>query len=238
MSILNELKWLLLLKRTYCRVCSGAKAKIGKNVVIRNSQIIVTSGSYLEIGDNVCIENSTISIVDGKLTIKPFSYLGNSAERLCLNIENGEVHIGHHSKINARRFWIRFGGIVNIGDYTNINYGSEIRCDESVTIGSFNQISYFVNIWDTNTHNILPKEERRKLTEKYYPYYGKEIFRPITAPIVIGDDCWLGQGVSVLKGSTIGDGVIIGFNSIISGKFIPSDTTVVTDISLKYIRKK
>ena len=231
--ILTELKWSLLLRYTYFRVCAGATAKIGKNVTIRNSRIIVTSGSIIEIGDNVCIENTDISVDGGKCVIADYSLIGNTEVRPLLNIEKGEIHIGHHSKISAKRFWVRLGGIVHIGNYTNVNGGSEIRCDESITIGSYNQISYNVNIWDTNTHNILPVKERREIAEGYYPYFGKEISRPATSPIVIGDDCWLGQGTTILKGSKLGDGVIVGYNCIIPGISIPSNTTVVTDIKLK-----
>ena len=231
--ILTELKWSLLLKHTYFRVCAGATAKIGKNVTIRNSRIIVTSGSIFEIGDNVCIENTDISVDGGKCVIADYSLIGNTEVRPLLNIEKGEIHIGHHSKISAKRFWVRFGGIVRIGNYTNINGGSEIRCDESVSIGSYNQISYNVIIWDTNTHNILPAEERRAIAEKYYPYFGKETSRPATAPVVIGDDCWLGQGAAVLKGTTLGDGVIVGYNCTIPGKTITANSTVVSDVTLK-----
>ena len=31
--------------------------------------------------------------------------------------------------------WVRFGGHLIIGRYNCINNGSEIRCDESVTVG-------------------------------------------------------------------------------------------------------
>lgn len=235
--ILTELKWTLLPKHTYFRVCTGAKARIGKNVTIRNSRIIVTPGSIIEIGDNVCIENTEISIVGGKCVIGDFSLIGNSNERLLLNIEKGEIHVGHHTKISAKRFWVRFDGIVRIGNYVTINSKSEIRCDERVSIGSYTGISYNVNIWDTNTHNILPAKERRAINEKYYPYFWKETSRPVTAPVAIGDDCWLGQGATVLKGTNLGDGVIVGYNCTIPGKTIPSNSTVVSDVTLK-IKKR
>lgn len=231
--IVKEIKWSFLPKHTYFRVCVGASAKIGKNVTIRNSRIIVTPGANVEIGDNVCIDNTEISVVRGRCVISDYSLVGNATDHLLLNIEEGEIHIGHHSKISAKRFWVRFGGIVHIGNYTNVNGGSEIRCDESITIGSYNQISYNVNIWDTNTHNILPVKERREIAEKYYPYFGKETTRPVTAPVVIGNDCWLGQNATILKGSILGDGVIVGYNSTIPGKIIPANATVVTDVILK-----
>lgn len=238
MSILTEIKWRYVVNHTYFRICNGASVHIGKNVEIRNSRIIVTSGSHIDIGNNVVIKNTTLFVVDGKCVIGNHCIIGGTDNHLILNIENGMIAIGHHTKISAKRFWVRWGGNVNVGNYTNINDGSEIRCDKSVTIGDYVQISYNVKIWDTNTHNILSIEERRILTEKYYPYYGKELSRPITTPVVIGNDCWLGENVSILRGCILGDGVIVGYNSMLVGKTIPANVTVVTDVKLKIMERK
>ena len=237
MSVITEIKYKYLLNKSYLRICTGAKVKIEKNVKICNSRIIVTSGSHMEIGDNVCIENSIISVVNGICTICNNSIIGCTSNRLMFNIEQGEIHIGHHSKISAFRFWVRFGGVISIGDYTNINSGSEIRCDEYVSIGSFNQISYNVNIWDTNTHNILSREERRRVTISHYPYYGYEERKPKTKKIKIGNDCWIGEKASILKGTLIGDDVIVGYNCLLSNQMIPNATTVVSKCLLD-IRKR
>jgi acetyltransferase-like isoleucine patch superfamily enzyme len=35
-------------------------------------------------------------------------------------------------------------------------------------------------------------------------------------PIVIGDDCWIGAGTTVLPGVTIGDGCTIGAGSVVT----------------------
>lgn len=77
-------------------------------------------------------------------------------------MDNGSLVIGNHTKLACQRFWIRFGGKCKIGNYTNINSGTEIRVDELVCIGDFCQISYNIRIWDTNTHCIYPSEKRKK----------------------------------------------------------------------------
>ena len=38
------------------------------------------------------------------------------------------------------------------------------------------------------------------------------------AKIIIGDDCWLGANVTVLKGSVIGQGAVVGAKSLVRGK--------------------
>jgi len=41
------------------------------------------------------------------------------------------------------------------------------------------------------------------------------------APVKIEDDCWLGANVVVLKGVTLGKGVIIGANSVVTRSIPP-----------------
>lgn len=41
------------------------------------------------------------------------------------------------------------------------------------------------------------------------------------ARITIGNDCWLGANVSILKGSRIGDGAVIGAKALVKGDVPP-----------------
>ena len=60
----------------------------------------------------------------------------------------------------------------------------------------------------TAAHPVLPE-----LREKGYQY---------NAPVRIGEDCWLGAGVIVLPGVTIGRGSVIGAGSVVT-KDIPEN---------------
>ena len=230
---IKEVKWRYLITGTYCRVCKGGKLSIAEKVALRNSRIYVYPGSELCIHNNAEINHCTISINQGTTTIGSGSIIGKGHRNCLINVENGELSIGSHSFIKTDRIWIRFGGRCSIGNFCNINEGSEIRCDSSVTIGDYNQISYKVNIWDTNTHSIIKKEERRAITEEHFPYFGFEKERPVAAPVKIGDDCWIGQNATILKGSIIQDEVIVGYGCFIAGQTIPTKSTVVNDIQLK-----
>lgn len=64
----------------------------------------------------------------------------------------------------------------------------------------------------TAGHPVLPE-----LREKAYQY---------NAPIRIGRNCWLGAGVIVLPGVTIGDNSVIGAGSVVT-KDIPADVVAV-----------
>ena len=72
----------------------------------------------------------------------------------------------------------------------------------------------------TAAHPILPE-----LRAKTYQY---------NAPIRIGDDCWLGAGVIVLPGVTIGKGSVIGAGSVVT-KDIP-ENVVAHGVPCRVIR--
>ena len=232
-----RLKITYLFAGTFFRVFPGSNVKIGSNVEISHSKIVVSAGATLSIAPNVKIKDVEIYVEKGSLTIDESAIIQGESKykRSKVIINDGLVFIGDHSKVSCERIWVRFGGNLSVGEYTNINQGSEIRCDESITIGSFNQISYSVRIWDTNTHSILPPEDRRHVAKQYYPYYGYEESKPETRPVVIGNDCWLGESVAILKGSCIEDRVIIGFQTTISGKTIPAGSRVVQEAQLKVL---
>ena len=220
---------------TTFRVFQNSKVDVAKSAKIIRSKIVVSTGAAIKIGEHVTINNAEIYVEKGSLSISDFSIIGTSDTPTRIIINNGVVSIGHHSKIACDRIWCRFGGRLTIGDYTNINHHSEIRCDECVMIGSYCQVSYGVRVWDTNTHCIIDYQQRRKITELHYPYFGYESTKPSTRPVTIGDDCWLGERSAILKGSNLGDRSIVGFNTSVLGKTIPPDSLVVQDVKLKII---
>ena len=46
------------------------------------------------------------------------------------------------------------------------------------------------------------------------------------APVVLGDDVWLGANVTILPGVTIGDGAVVGASSTVT-KDVPAGAVVV-----------
>ena len=45
-------------------------------------------------------------------------------------------------------------------------------------------------------------------------------------PVAVGDDCWLGAGVVVVAGVTIGDGSVVGAGSVVTGDLPPGSVAV------------
>lgn len=197
--------------------------KVDKTAVLKNTEIYVYPGASLSIECECQISDSVIYVGKGNLTLSEFTIV----ERSKIMVDDGSAYIDNHCKIAAKRVWVRFGGILNIGCYTNINSLSEIRCDELIKIGSYNQISYGVRIWDTNTHSVLSSDKRRRVTEEKFPYFGFESSKPATRPIYIGNDCWIGENVAILKGTNIKDGCIVGYGTLLAGTEVPPNSRVV-----------
>ena len=109
-------------------------------------------------------------------------------------------------------FHSSFGGAhVHLGDCVYGNFNLTMVDDTDIYVGDHTMFGPNVTI-ATAGHPILPV-----LREKGYQY---------NFPVHIGKNCWLGAGVSVLPGITIGDNVVIGAGSIVT-KDIPSNTIAV-----------
>lgn len=93
--------------------------------------------------------------------------------------------------------------------YANFN----LTCvdDTHIYVGDYTMFGPNV-VLATAGHPILPE-----LREKVYQY---------NMPIHIGRNCWLGAGVIVMPGVTIGDNSVIGAGSIVT-KDIPSNVVAV-----------
>ena len=103
--------------------------------------------------------------------------------------------------------------VVSIGDRCLIGKGSAVVGHFSVTIGN--------DVW--TGHNVY-------ITDQNHGY--EDVTRPIGTqsmpekPVTIGDGSWIGYGSVVLPGASIGDHVVIGANSVVTGD-IPSYSVAV-----------
>jgi maltose O-acetyltransferase len=98
-----------------------------------------------------------------------------------------------------------------IGSNNIINNNSVIGCTSRVVIGNDCLIGDSVAIYDADFHNLSP--ERRR--DQQFP----------TAPIILGNNIWIGSRAMILKGVTVGDHSVIGAMSIVT-KSIPPRTLV------------
>lgn len=111
---------------------------------------------------------------------------------------------------------------LEIGDRFFMNNFCSINCLENISIGNNTLFGENVKLYD---HNHVYET---------YPEYKLFHSEFTQAPIRIGNNCWLGSNVTILKGVTIGDNCIIGAGCTIY-KDVPANTVVINrqDLILK-----
>lgn len=109
-------------------------------------------------------------------------------------------------------FHANFGGKhVHFGKCVYANFNFTAVDDTHIYVGDYTMFGPNV-ILATAGHPILPE-----LRQEAYQY---------NMPVHIGKNCWLGAGVIVLPGVTIGDNTVIGAGSVVT-KDIPSNVVAV-----------
>lgn len=109
-------------------------------------------------------------------------------------------------------FHANWGGshvVLGAGVYANFNL--TLVDDTYIYIGDHTMIGPNVTL-ATAAHPILPKLRERGLQ--------------YNLPIHIGKNCWLGAGVTVLPGVTIGDNTVVGASSTVT-KDLPANVVAV-----------
>ena len=221
-------------------ISDNAELVRGAIVIGSGSSLVVEAGAIIDsdmtIGDNcevvfeknsrliktafTVINGSVVNIGEGAIINSPVSPDSS------VFVDNGTLRLDQRAHVMSTALLARFGGKLSIGRYTGIAYGSEIRCEEQVDIGSYGMISYRVCIYDTNTHST-DWRERRKRIEHCYPEGVMEETRPVTSPVSIGDDVWIGQEVTITKGVRIGNRCIVGIRTTLGSGVIEDDSVVV-----------
>ena len=130
------------------------------------------------------------------------------------------LKVFHHGKISVGRncefaaycdFEVHGKGTLEIGDGTYFNRYCMISAHEHVTIGKHCMFGPGVKIFDNNHRHSPETGVSSELN---------------TAPIFIGDNCWVCSDAIILKGTHIGKNCVIGAGCIVRGD-VP-DGSVVT----------
>lgn len=102
---------------------------------------------------------------------------------------------------------------INIGNSVTINDGAYLTAVFGIDIGERTSIGEYVSIRD-------------------YDHQFDDVNTPIQnqgyrgGPIRIGRDCWIGRGTIVTGGVTIGDGAVVGANSVVTRDIPPMAVAV------------
>jgi maltose O-acetyltransferase len=104
-----------------------------------------------------------------------------------------------------------YGSHITIGARTFVNYDCVMLDVAAITIGASCQIATCVQLL-TATHPVDPGPRRAGWESG--------------APIVLGDNVWLGGGVIVCPGVTIGDDTVVGAGAVVTRDLPPGVVAV------------
>lgn len=114
-------------------------------------------------------------------------------------------------------FYVDYGNNIYFGNNCEVNMNCTFLDDNKIIIGDNALIAPNVQIY-TAYH---PTNARERFGEPK-PDGTFEFCKTQTAPVVIGNNVWIGGGVIILPGVTIGDNVVIGAGSVVT-KDIPDN---------------
>lgn len=95
------------------------------------------------------------------------------------------------------RFEVARGAELSIGERSFLNAGVEVICHQRVVIGPHCRLAPGCVVTDTNHHPV---------------HEGAPVRR---APVTLGRNVWLGRGVIVLPGVSIGDNAVVAAGSVV-----------------------
>jgi lipopolysaccharide O-acetyltransferase len=145
--------------------------------------------------------------------------------RLPFRIRNSGVLIGGEDLTTgvSARVDIFDQASLTLGKSIQINDYIHIACAKSIEIGDNTLIASKVFITD-HDHDLFSEEKH----PQDWPLSCKEV--------IIGRDCWIGEGVAILKGVVIGDSCVIGANSVVTKSF--PENSIIAGVPAKIIKMK
>lgn len=117
----------------------------------------------------------------------------------------GKAKIGKGSKISVT-------GKVVFGENFHISAAASIICREQIKFGNNVLISWQTLISDTDHHAIFDASTNQRLNPN--------------KQINIGDHCWIGAKVNILKGVILANNTIVGSSSVVTKEFLLDNTCI------------
>ncbi|TQM14906.1 acyltransferase [Pseudonocardia kunmingensis] len=142
----------------------------------------------------------------------------------------GMVFLGKRVEVEARRGY----GRLEIGRWVHIGDGTAIRCHEGstrigdkVVFGRHNTVNCYLDV-EIGAATLVADwvyvtDFDHRTDDVHAPIKDQGI---VKSPVRIGPDCWLGVKVSVLRGSRIGRGAVLGAHAVVRGD-VPEYTIAV-----------
>ena len=145
---------------------------------------------------------------------------GLRAERLPYMRGKGQIDMGNRVNLSGRSSFYFMGGMAGtpeivIGDDVFIGNACTFSAASSIQIRDHALISACVRVHDNDGHPV--DADRRRA--------GEPISAAEAAPVVIGENAWIGAQVIILKGVTIGKNAVVGAGAVVT-RDVPPNSVV------------
>lgn len=119
---------------------------------------------------------------------------------------------------------VQTDGVFIMHAYSKIDSTTLVQCVNRVEIGAYTAIAHNTTICDNNNHPI--NSEFRKLMRVTSVNSDMRLWKHSqNAPVLIGENCWIGSNVRICKGVTIGDNAVVAACSVVT-KDVPANAVV------------
>lgn len=124
-----------------------------------------------------------------------------------------ELRIGRKLKMhNGAKIRVRKGGKLEIGKNFGMSNGCVVTAYDHIKIGDNVMLGPNVLIYDQD--------------HDYRAEGGVAAMKFKTAPVVIGNNVWIGANTLILRGTTIGDDSVVGGGTVIKGEYPPNSVII------------
>lgn len=166
--------------------------KVKDNLIIAPLNKVIFKNSYIKFEgkNNICYFEEGIHLQNSNII-----FSGN----------NSIMYLSKNKHLYKLNVWMKHDGVFFMGENNYIN--GTLNCilseQKNIVIGKDGLYSFGIWIRIADPHLIYDAITHKRINP--------------SKSIYIGDHVWLGQGVTVLKGTKIGSGSICGAMSLISG---------------------
>lgn len=119
-------------------------------------------------------------------------------------------------------------GMITVGNHSFINAGTKLISRTGIDIGNNVTIAWGCTIYDHNSHSLSYLSRRKDIERQLSDYrsgknfiHSKDWSIVKSRKITIEDDAWIGFGVTILNGVTIGEGAIVSAMSVVRDNVEP-----------------